>query len=166
MCSTDVLLFESDDRDVSLDVNFDMGNDTVWLTQTQMAKLFAKDRVTITEHIQNIYTEEELLENSTCRNFRRVQIEGTRNVMRDISHYNLDVIISVGYRVKSKRGTQFRKWATRVLREQLIKGFALHSLTTAKHETRLTSLEEKMEEVAAFIKSTIESDGIELLGKP
>ena len=86
-----------------------------------------KGRSTITEHIINVYEEGELVQNRTCRKFRQVRQEGTRNVEREIDHYNLDVIISVGYRVKSQQGTQFRIWATQRLKEHIIKGFTLNN---------------------------------------
>jgi hypothetical protein len=100
--------------------------ETVWLTQEQMSLLFGKGRSTITEHIGNIFREGELDEIATRRNFRLVRMEGNREVEREVDHYNLDVIISVGYRVKSQQGTQFRIWATQRLKEFIIKGFALN----------------------------------------
>jgi hypothetical protein len=117
------LLFVSDDGLAKLEVR--LTGETLWLTQKQMAELFQKDVRTINEHIKNVYDEGELPQEPTLRNFRIVQTEGAREVGRDVAHYNLDVIISVGYRVKSHRGTQFRIWATRQLREFLIKGFVL-----------------------------------------
>jgi len=102
-----------------------MQDETVWLTQKQMEELFQKDIRTINEHLKNIYAEGELVSESTIRKFRIVRLEGTREVPRSINHYNLDAIISVGYRVNSIRGTQFRIWATQRLREYLIKGFVL-----------------------------------------
>jgi hypothetical protein len=95
------------------------------LTQAQMVELFQKDKVTISEHISHIYDEGELPIEATVRKFRTVQREGNRDVERELSFYNLDVVISVGYRVKSHRGTQFRIWATQLLREYLVKGFAM-----------------------------------------
>lgn len=104
-------------------------NETVWLTQAQMAELFGKGRTTITEHIQNIFSEGELVENMVCRDFRHTTqhgaIEGKTQDKR-VKHYNLDVIISVGYRVKSLQGTKFRQWATARLREYLVKGFTMN----------------------------------------
>jgi len=102
-----------------------MEGETVWLSQRQMAELFDKDVRTVNEHIQNIFEEAELQRDGTIRNFRIVQTEGKREVTREVEFYNLDVIISVGYRVKSRRGTQFRIWATQTLREYILKGFAL-----------------------------------------
>lgn len=119
----DIVLFKTEDEKIQINVFFD--NETVWLTQEQMAQLFEKGRSTITEHIGNVYAEGELEQNRTCRKFRQVRKEGSRDVERMIDYYNLDVIISVGYRVKSLRGTQFRQWATQRLREYIIKGFTM-----------------------------------------
>jgi hypothetical protein len=123
--SSELILYTSPDGSVKIDVILE--NETVWLTQEQMSKLFGKARTTIVEHIQNIFRERELDENSTCRKFRQVQKEGSRNVERELPYYNLDVIISVGYRVKSQQGTLFRIWATQRLKEYIIKGFTLNS---------------------------------------
>lgn len=112
--------------DSNVKVQVVLGDETVWLNQKQMAELFDKDVRTINEHIRNVYDEAELSEKATIRNFRIVQTEGARQVARDVAHYNLDVIISVGYRVKSHQGTQFRIWANSILKEYLIKGFALN----------------------------------------
>ena len=101
-----IIIYETKDGKIKLDVKFE--GETVWLTQAQMSQLFQKTVPTINEHIKNIYDEMELYKNSTIRKFRIVQKEGKRSVSRDIDYYNLDVIISVGYRVKSLRGTQFR----------------------------------------------------------
>lgn len=102
-----------------------MADDTVWLSLDQMAELFQRDKSTISRHIKNVFSEGELAEEATVAKFATVQSEGDRQVSRDITYYNLDVIISVGYRVKSHRGTQFRIWATGVLKEYMTKGFAL-----------------------------------------
>lgn len=118
--NSQIIIYRNQSGEVKLDVRFD--GDTVWLTQTQMAELFQKDRRTITEHIGNVFKEGELLENSVCRKFQHTASDGkTYNV----NFYNLDVIISVGYRVKSPRGTQFRIWATQKLKEYIVKGFVL-----------------------------------------
>lgn len=128
----EVLLYQTEDG--SIRINVHLQDETVWLTQAQMAELFQKDVRTISEHITNAYEEGELDAEGTIRNFRRVQNEGSREVSRTISQYNLDVIISVGYRVKSLRGTQFRIWATKQLREFLIKGFVLDDERMKKPE--------------------------------
>ena len=120
---SDLILYQTEDGKTRLEVR--LQDETVWLSQKLMAELFQKDARTINEHIANIYDEGELNPDATIRKFRIVQSEGDRMVGRDIEHYNLDVIISVGYRVKSLRGTQFRIWATQRLREYIIKGFTL-----------------------------------------
>ncbi|MBE7441206.1 MAG: virulence RhuM family protein [Flavobacteriales bacterium] len=123
MENSDFILFKTEDEKISVDVR--MNDETVWLTQDQMAMLFDKGRSTIAEHILNVFKEGELDEKATCRKFRQVRTEGSRTVERDVEHYNLDVIISVGYRVKSLRGTQFRQWATKRLNEYIRKGFTM-----------------------------------------
>ena len=115
-------------------------DESIWLTQAQMAKLFDKDRDTISEHIQNVYREQELEKVATTRKFRVVQNENGREVKRSIEHYNLDVIISVGYRVKSKQGTQFRIWANKVLRSYLIKGYAINEKLLREQNKRLEEI--------------------------
>ena len=122
--SSELLLYQSDDGQIKIQVLLE--NETVWLTQADIIQLFQSSKSNISEHIKHIFEEEELREDSTVRKFRTVRQEGTRQVEREIDHYNLDVIISVGYRVKSLRGTQFRIWATARLREYLIKGFTMN----------------------------------------
>lgn len=112
-------IYKTDNENLSLEVRVD--DETIWLTQKQMSRLFQKDVRTINEHIKNVFKEGELEEKSTIRNFRIVQKEGEREVIRNIEFYNLDVIISVGYRVKSIQGTKFRIWATGILREHILK---------------------------------------------
>ena len=124
MNSGEIVIYQNQDGTIKIDVRLE--EDTVWLNQTQIALLFGKGRTTITEHINNVYQENELEQSSTCRKFRQVQLEGNREVERAIDFYNLDVIISVGYRVKSQQGTQFRIWATQRLKEYIVKGFALN----------------------------------------
>jgi prophage maintenance system killer protein len=120
-----------------------LADETVWLTQAQMAELFGKDRDTISEHIQNVYKQGELEKNPTTRKFQVVQNEGKRQVLREIEHYNLDMIISVGYRVNSKKGTQFRIWATQKLRDYLLKGYLVNEKRLREtHETRLKELQQ------------------------
>ena len=119
----DMLIYQTEDGLTKIDVN--MQNETVWLSLDQMADLFQRDKSTISRHIKNIFDEGELDRNSTVAKFATVQHEGNRQVERAIDYYNLDVIISVGYRVKSQRGVQFRIWATNVLKEYIKKGFAM-----------------------------------------
>ncbi len=123
MGDSELLLYQTEDGQTRVQVRLE--DETVWLTQKQLGELFQKSVPTINEHIQNIYEEGELQSVPTIRNFRIVQTESGREVERDISFYNLDVIISVGYRVRSHRGTQFRIWATQRLREFIVKGFTL-----------------------------------------
>jgi hypothetical protein len=119
----EILLYQTEDGQTRIDVR--LVGDDLWLTQMQMTELFQKDKRTISEHIQNVFSEGELSTGATVRKFRTVQIEGQREVSRELTYYNLDVIISVGYRVKSHRGTQFRIWATQRLKEYLVKGFTM-----------------------------------------
>lgn len=119
-----IILFQTQGGETKIEVR--LSNETVWLTADQMAELFQRDRSTIQRHIKRIYDESELTADSTCAFFAQVQTEGKRQVERRIPIYNLDMIISVGYRVNSHRGVQFRQWATQVLKEYMIKGFALN----------------------------------------
>lgn len=119
----EIIIYQTEDGLTKINVN--MKNETVWLSLEQMSELFQRDKSTISRHIKNIFTEGELVREATVANFATVKTEGDRQVERDIEYYNLDVIISVGYRVKSLRGTQFRIWALSVLREYMIKGFAM-----------------------------------------
>lgn len=119
----DIVIYQTEDGGTKIDVRF--VDETVWLTQQQMAELFQSSRTNIVEHIQHIYEEGELDEASTCRNFRQVRTEGTRQVTREIPYYNLDMIISLGYRVKSMIATHFRRWATERLKEYMVKGFTM-----------------------------------------
>lgn len=118
----EIIIFEN--QKIKLEVNIE--EDNVWLSREQMMKLFNSSRTNIIDHIKNIYEEEELEELSTCRDFRQVQKEGNRNVSRTIKLYNLDVIISVGYRVKSQNGVIFRKWANHILKDYMLKGYAIN----------------------------------------
>jgi len=128
------------DNDFELDVRADKNNDTVWLTQRQMAELFLVNTDTIGLHIRNILNEKEL-DNSTTEESSVVQVEGNRTVRRKVKIYNLDMIISVGYRVKSQRGIVFRQWANRVLKEFLIEGYSINEKTTKiKFDFRLVEI--------------------------
>jgi hypothetical protein len=120
----EIVLYQSPDGKAALDVRLD--RETVWLNQRQMAELFDKDTDTVGLHIRNIYKQSELIRKETTEESSVVQNEGGRRVRRKVNFYNLDVIISVGYRVKSKRGTQFRIWATNVLRDHLLKGYSIN----------------------------------------
>lgn len=140
-----ILLYVTDDGKTEIEVNLE--NETVWLSQKQMAELFQKDVRTINEHIGNVFEEGELDKNPTVRNFRIVQNEGGRSISRDIEHYNLDVIISVGYRVKSHRGTQFRIWSTQKLKEYIVKGFVMDDERLANGNVKKSYFNELLERV-------------------
>jgi len=137
-----ITIYQTADGSVATEVR--LLGDTVWLSQKQMAELFDKDVRTINEHVINAFDEGELAREATIRNFRIVRQEGQRQVEREIEHYNLDVIISVGYRVKSKQGTQFRIWANRVLKDHLVQGYTLN-------QQRLEAQQEKMDELRQAI---------------
>lgn len=119
-----LIFYKSEDGNIQLNVKLE--KDTVWLTQSQMSNLFGVDRTVIVRHIRNIYKSAELCEDATCAKNAQVQEEGGRTVRRTIPYYNLDMIISVGYRVNSKNATQFRIWATSILKQYLIKGYAIN----------------------------------------
>lgn len=141
-----IQIFQSADGVIQLDVS--LQEETVWLSQRQMADLFEKDVRTVNEHVKNIFKEQELTEDSTIRNFRIVQLEGKRKVTRDVEHYSLDVAISVGYRVKSQRGVQFRQWATNVLRQHLVEGYTLN-------QRRLQERDVEFEQVVSLLSQTL-----------
>lgn len=119
----DIVIYQTEDGVTQIEVRLE--NENVWLTQQQMADLYQTSRTNVVEHIKHIYEEQELDEFSTCRNFRQVRTEGSRQVEREIPFYNLDMIISLGYRVKSRIATNFRRWATERLKEYMIKGFTM-----------------------------------------
>jgi hypothetical protein len=132
----EIILYQPDDKSTQLEVRID--EETVWLTQAQMVELFSSTKQNISLHINNIFKEGELIPVSTVKEYLTVQLEGLRRVQRKITFYNLDVIISVGYRVKSKRGTQFRIWANRVLKDYLLKGHVINQ--------RVDRIEKKLSE--------------------
>lgn len=119
----EILIYQSEEGSTKINVRLE--NENVWLSQQQMSELYQSSRTNVVEHIKHIYEEGELNENSTCRKFRQVQIEGTRRVEREIPFYNLDMIISLGYRIKSHIATKFRIWATARLKEYIVKGFTM-----------------------------------------
>lgn len=123
---SEFILYNTQEGKSEIKIILDSDSQTIWLNQKQISLLFDLSIKTINEHIVNIYKEEELLQTSTIRNFRIVQREGEREIERDVTHYNLELILAVGYRVRSHRGTQFRKWATETLKEYLLKGFVMN----------------------------------------
>ena len=120
---SEIILYQTEDGRTRIECRFE--NETIWLSQALIAELFQKDVRTINEHLVNIFDESELRREATIRKFRIVRLEGNRPVTRKVEHYNLDVILSVGFRVRSHRGTQFRRWAIGRLNEYLVKGFAM-----------------------------------------
>lgn len=130
----EIILYQPDST-LSLDVRVE--NETVWLTQAQIVELFASSKANVSEHIKNIFASNELNKEATVRKFRTVRIEGGRSVNRNMEYFNLDVIISVGYRVNTKRGIQFRQWANRILKEYLLRGYSINQ--------RLSHLEDKID---------------------
>ena len=145
----EIIIYQTEDGLIKIDVK--MENETVWLTIDQMAELFNRNKSTISRHISNIYDENELDQLSTVAKYATVQMEGARQVERQIEYYNLDVIISVGYRVKSLRGTQFRRWATRILKDYLMRGYSFNN-RVEKLEQRMGRVEETVE---FFVRSAL-----------
>ena len=136
--NNEIVIYQSEDGKTVLDVRLE--DDTVWLSQQQMSELFQTDRTVISRHIRNIYKDGELEEISTCAKNAQVRMEGNRMVTRSIPYYNLDMIISVGYRVNSIRGVKFRQWASSVLKQYLIKGYAVNESMRKKQVTELRQL--------------------------
>lgn len=133
----EIILYQSDDLLERIEVRLD--EETVWLTLNQMSSLFGRDKSVISRHLRNIYKEKELNKQATVVKIATVQLEADRTVKRDIEYYNLDAILSVDYRVNSKQGTQFRIWATNILRDYLLKGYALNN--------RLNRIEDKVDKM-------------------
>ena len=138
-----IVVYQTADNQTQIEVH--MENETVWLTQAQMAELFQKDRTVISRHIRNVFNEGELEEQSTCAKFAHMGNDGLQQY--ETVMYNLDVIISVGYRVKSQRGTAFRIWATKVLKEYMLRGYAINQ--------RLLNMEERMNKRIGSIENTL-----------
>ena len=151
----EIVIYTSVDGKISLDTKLE--NETIWLTQDMMAKLFETTPQNITMHIKNIYDDEELEQNSTCKDFLQVRNEGKRTVSRRLTHYNLDMILSVGYRIKSKTAVQFRKWATNILKEYLIKGYAINQKAIKEQQEKLTSSQQIIELLNRSLENQIET---------
>jgi len=149
MPESDIRIYQSSDGTTEIQVKLE--GDTVWVNQYQLAELFNTDRTSINRHIANIYKSEELAVDSTCAISAQVQKEGNRKVTRKVKYYNLDLIISVGYRVNSKRGIEFRTWANKVLREYLVKGYSLNQQVLEKKNEQFAELLETIR----IIKSSI-----------
>jgi len=148
----EIILYQTSDNQTSLEVRFE--EDTIWLTQAQIVTLFSTSKANVSEHIKQIYQSKELEINSTVRKFRTVQNEGGRSVARNIDHYNLDMVISIGYRVNTLKGTQFRIWANKVLKDYLLKGYAVHQ-RFENIEKDIYSLKRKTEEFDLIIKTAL-----------
>ena len=153
-----IVIYQTEDGQTQIDVRLE--NETVWLTMAQMKSLFKSSRTNILEHIQHIYEVGELDETSTCRKFRQVRQEGKRTVNRTITMYNLDMIISVGYRVNSKRGVKFRQWANRVLKDYLIKGYAINERI---RKEQICELRQMVQVIGRTLQHQELSDTIETL---
>lgn len=156
----EIIIYQSPDGQTELDVRLE--GDSVWLSQAQLSSLFNSDRTSVGRHIRNIYKSGELEENATCAFFAQVQQEGKRTVKRTIPYYNLDMVISIGYRVNSKRATQFRIWANRVLKEYLIKGYAINRNAKVEQLEELKRTIAVMNDVIAA-KSVTKEEAIGLL---
>lgn len=139
-----IAVFKTENGALEFEVSVDFEKDTVWLNRQHLSLLFGKDIKTIGKHINNIFVENELERNSTVANFATVQMEGDREVVRQMEYYNLDVIISVGYRVKSKQGNKFRKWASAKLKEYLIQGYSLNTKRLEENNSRIQSLQQQV----------------------
>jgi len=144
----EIILYQANN---SIEVEVLLADETVWLSLNQLSKLFNRDKSVISRHIKNVFTEEELAMDSTVANFATVQTEGDKIVERDIDYFNLDVIISVGYRVKSKQGTLFRQWANRVLKDYILKGYAINQ-RFERIEHRVAETEKKID---FFVKTAL-----------
>lgn len=134
----EIVIYTSKDGKVNLDVRLE--NDTIWLTQDMIVRLFESSKANVSEHIKHIFEEEELEQRSTVRKFRTVRKEGNRQVSRELEFYNLDLILSVGYRIKSKTATQFRKWATSVLKDYITKGYAVNEARLKEQQKQILAL--------------------------
>ena len=158
--NSSIILYQSEDGQTHVDVR--MENDTVWLTQAQMAELFETDRTSIVRHINNIYKTEELEREATCAKIAQVQMEGNRTVTRQIPFFNLDMIISVGYRVNAKRGVKFRQWANRILKQYLIKGYAINQNMKLERYNELKNVVQLMARAISLQESVSnnEHDGL------
>ena len=137
-----IVIYQTEDGKTQLDVKLE--NETVWLTQAQLVQLFDSSKANVSEHIKHIYEDGELAADSTVRKFRTVQTEGKRQVGRNVTYYNLDLIISLGYRVNTKRGIQFRQWATSVLKDYLIKGYAINQRIREENYRQMVQLVRSM----------------------
>ena len=145
----EIIIYKTEGGESQLDVRLE--DESIWLSQKQIAQLFGRDYKTISKHINNIYKEKELLRKATVAKFATVRKEGKREISRKLEYYNLDLIISVGYRVNSKRGTQFRIWATQTLKDHLVKGYTLNEKRLREQQNKFEELQQTVE----FLKNTV-----------
>jgi death-on-curing family protein len=162
MEKSEIKIYQTKEGATSIEVKLE--NDTVWLNQYQLEELFETNRTSINRHISNIYKSQELNEDSTCAKIAQVQNEGGRKVTRSIKYYNLDLIIAVGYRVNSRRGTEFRKWANEILKDYLVKGYIVNQRRLEKQIEQLSELQETVRILSSAVYhrelSTDESKGL------
>ena len=151
----ELVIYNAPDGSVQTEVRLD--SDTLWMTQHQLEELFDTDRTSVVKHIRNILDTDELEEAVTCAKFAQVRQEGTRKVSRQILHYNLDMILSVGYRINSKRGTQFRIWASRILKEHLVNGYTINQKRLMEQQSRLRELKESISLVERSLLSEVKN---------
>lgn len=150
MTNNQIIIYQTSDGHTSIDVK--LTDETIWLNQYQLADLFDTDRTSLVKHIKNIYKSGELLEDATCAKFAQVQNEGSRKIRREVTHYNLDLIISVGYRVNSKRGTQFRIWANQVIKDYLVKGYVVNEKRLKEQAEQFKSLQHTVKLLGNILK--------------
>lgn len=153
---SEIIIYKTDDNQVQIEVELD--EDTVWLTQSQIVELFESSKGNISEHVKHIFKSNELTPDSTVRKIRTVRKEGKRSVTRELEYYNLDMIISVGYRVNTLRGTQFRIWANRILKEHLVKGYTINEKRLKEQAERLKELEHAV----SFIVQSAQTENLHL----
>lgn len=151
----EIVIYKNEDGNISFEAKLE--DNTIWLTQDMMAKLFETTSQNITMHIKNIYEEEELEQISTCKDFLQVRKEGNRNVSRNLAFYNLDMILSVGYRIKSKTATQFRKWATTVLKEYMTKGYAINEHKLKQEQDKVKTLQDTIKLLSRSLEYQVQS---------
>ncbi len=144
----EIVVFKSSGNNQETEIYLDNNQETIWASELQIASIFGRDRSVVYRHINNIYKEGELVKNSTCAKIAQVQKEGDREITREINHYNLDVIISVGYRVKSTLATEFRKWSTKIIKEHLVKGY---SISNQIKENQILELQNKLNNAEELI---------------
>lgn len=155
----EIIVFKSSGNNQETEIYLDNNQETIWASELQIASIFGRDRSVVYRHINNIYKEGELIKSSTCAKIAQVQKEGDREITREVNHYNLDVIISVGYRIKSPLATEFRKWSTKIIKDHLVKGY---SLSNQIRENQIIELQNKLNNAEELLlkKETQLTDGL------